>query len=117
MTTALEQAVEPDEIVDGLRKYLTQRDIATGAGVTERTVRDWAKTSGVTIRRGNYDSLAQVREVVLVLRDSLTARGVRQWMSARNRLLGDRRPLEVLHDGDAEAVLRAAKAFVEGVYV
>lgn len=117
MTAALDQAVEADEIVAGLRKYLTQKDIATGARVSERTVRDWGKNSEVTVRGSNYDSLSQVREVVLVLQDSLTPRGVKQWMSARNRLLEGERPLDVLHAGDAVAVLRAARAFVEGVYV
>ena len=117
MTAALEHAVEADEIVAGLSKYMTQKDIAFGARVSDRTVRDWAKNSHVVVRDGNYQKLTEVRQVVLVLRDSLTPRGVRQWMSAKNRLLEDRRPIDVLHAGDAPAVMRAAAAFVDGVYV
>jgi hypothetical protein len=51
-----------------------------------------------------------------VLRDSLPPHGVRQWMVARNRLLAGRRPIELLGNGQAEAVLRFARALVEGVY-
>jgi len=117
VTASLEQAVEADEIVTGLRKYMTQKDIAHGARVSARTVRDWSKNTRVVVRGANYENLAQVRQVVLVLRDSLTPRGVKQWMAAKNRLLDGRRPVDVLHEGDHAAVLRAAAAFVDGAYV
>lgn len=115
--TTLERAVEPDEIIGALRKVgLTQRDIATAVHVTDRTIHDWAKAA-VEVRSSNYDRLVDIRDVVLILRDSLTERGIKQWLRARNRMLGGRRPLEVLHDGDADAVRNAARAFSEGVYL
>lgn len=117
MAAVLERAVEPSEIVSALGRYgLTQKDIAAATQVTERTVYAWKQEQG-GVRDRNYDRLAALREVVLVLRDSLTDRGVGQWLRARNRLLGGRRPIEVLHDGDVEAVRRAVDAFAEGVYV
>lgn len=117
MAAVLERAVEPNEIVSALGRYgLTQKDIAAACQVTERTVYAWKHGQG-GVRDRNYDRLAAVREVVLVLRDSLTDRGVGQWFRAGNRLLDGRRPIEVLHDGDLEAVRRAAEAFAEGVYV
>lgn len=54
---------------------------------------------------------------MLVLTDSLTPRGVGQWPRAGNRLLAGRRPLDVLHAGDADAVLGAAHSFIDGAYV
>jgi transcriptional regulator with XRE-family HTH domain len=113
----LERAVEADEIIGALRRVgLTQHDIATAVRVSDRTVHQWAKAS-VEVRSGNYDRLTDIRDVVLLLRDSLTERGIKQWLRARNRMLDGRRPLEVLHAGDAEAVRRAARAFSEGVYL
>ena len=116
MSVSLVQAVEADDIVIGLRKYLTQGDIATGVGVSERAVRDWGNHR-VEVRPRNYVSLAHVRDVVVTLSDSLTSRGVRQWLLAPNRILDRRTPLQVLHDGHPEQVLDAANAFVQGVYL
>lgn len=117
MATALERAIEPNEIVSALGRYgLTQKDVAAATRVSERTVYAWKREHG-GVRDRNYDRLVAVREVVLILRDGLTDRGVGQWLRARNRLLGDRRPIEALHDGDVEAVRQAAAAFAEGVYL
>jgi hypothetical protein len=58
-----------------------------------------------------------LRSVVLLLRESLTPRGVGQWLRAPNRLLGARRPIDVLSEGRIDAVREAAAAYVEGAYV
>ena len=116
MSTDLLRAVEADEIVTGLRKHLTQEDIATGVGVSERAVRDWGN-AGATVRPSNYLGLAQVRDIVVTLAYSLTDQGVRQRLLAPNRVLDRRTPLQVLHDGHPEQVLDAANAFVQGVYL
>jgi hypothetical protein len=107
--------VEAPEIVRALKPYgVTQSDIAAATGVTDRAVRGWQSSS---IRPQRYDRLAELRDIVLVLSDSLTPRGVGQWLHARNRLLGGRRPVELLKDGDVEDVRRAAAAFADGSYV
>lgn len=117
VAVVLERAVEPNEIVAALGRYgLTQRDIAAATHVSERTIYAWKHKQG-GVRDRNYDRLVALREVVLMLSDSLTERAVGQWLRARNRLLGGRRPVEVLGEGDIEAVRRAAAAFAEGVYV
>ena len=60
---------------------------------------------------------AQRAEVRKLLSDSLTPRGVGQWLHARNRLLAGERPLDVLVDGRYGEVRDAAQAFVDGAYV
>jgi uncharacterized protein (DUF2384 family) len=52
-----------------------------------------------------------------ILEDSLTAEGVEQWLRAANRLLDGRRPIDLLNEGDAESVRKAAQAFLDGAYV
>jgi hypothetical protein len=69
------------------------------------------------IRPQRYDRLADLRDLVILLSDSLTPRGVGQWLHARNRLLGGSRPIEALHDGRLIEVDRAAQAFIDGAYV
>jgi transcriptional regulator with XRE-family HTH domain len=116
MAANLDRAVEADEIVSALRAYgLTQADVALAAGVSDRSVRNWANDT--PLRRRHEERLQALRQIVLLLDDSLTPRGVGQWFRAHNRSLHGRRPLDVLADGDFEAVRRAAAAFAEGAYV
>lgn len=111
----LERAVEANEIVRALKHYgVSQAEVGTVAGVSDRAVRNWASAG---IRPQRYDKLSELRDLVLLLSDSLTPRGTGQWLHARNRLLGGARPLELLASGRAEEVRRAAQAFVDGSYV
>jgi antitoxin Xre/MbcA/ParS-like protein len=112
----LDRAVEAGDVVLRLRDYgLTQASIARATGATVRSVRNWQETSA--IRPHNDERLRELREIVLLLRETLTPRGVGQWLNARNRLLGGRRPIEMLGEGKARAVRDAANAYVEGAYV
>src|ERR1700730_10091018 len=112
----LDRQVEAGEVVMRLRAYgLHQASIAKATGTTVRSVRNWQETSA--IRPQNDERLRDLREIVLLLKETLTPRGVGQWLTAHNRLLGGRRPIEVLSEGHAEKVRDAAKAYVEGAYV
>lgn len=112
----LDRAVEAGDVVMRLRDYgLTQASIARATGATVRSVRNWQETSA--IRPRNDERLRELREIVLVLRETLTPRGVGQWLNARNRILGGRKPIEMLAEGRSKAVRDAANAYVEGAYV
>ena len=113
--SVLEQAIEAPEIVQALRTYgVTQNDVASVVGVTDRAVRNWGTGR---IRPDKYDRLAEMRDLVILLSDSLTPRGVDQWLHARNRLLDGARPVDLLHEGRFEEIREAAKGFVDGIYV
>jgi len=116
MATSLDRAVEVKDVVAALATVsLTQADVARATGASERSVRNWKRTSAI---RPEYEErLQDVREIALILQDSLTPRGIGQWFRARNRLLGGRRPLELISQGEVDAVRRAAQAFVDGAYV
>ncbi|HEY3736409.1 MAG TPA: hypothetical protein VGL26_03125 [Jatrophihabitans sp.] len=115
MSDVLERAVEAPEIVQALRAYgVTQAEVGSVAGVTDRAVRGWAHSM---VRPDRYDRLAQLRDLVVLLSDSLSARGVGQWLHARNRMLGGQRPIDVLAEGRFADAQAAAQAFVDGSYV
>jgi hypothetical protein len=112
----LERAVEAGDVVHALRQFgLTQAAIGLATGASPRSVRNWQRTSA--IRPQAEDRLRDLREIALLLQETLTRRGVGQWLRARNRLLGGRRPLEALAAGETQAVREAAAAYVEGAYV
>ena len=114
-TIALERAVEAGDIVRALKRYgVSQEEVGTVTGVSDRAVRNWAHSG---VRPERYDKLAELRDTALLLSDSLTPRGIGQWLHARNRLLGGERPLDLLSQGRVEEVLGAARAFVDGSYV
>jgi hypothetical protein len=112
----LARAVEAGAVVRALEKIgLTQKTLAWATGANERSVRNWRTTSAI---RPEFDErLRDVREVALLLEDTLTPRGIAQWFTARNRLLSGRRPVDALREGDTEAVRQAAVSFAEGGYV
>ncbi len=114
---ALDRAVEAGAVVRRLRDDygLTQSAIAKATGTSARSVRNWEATSA--IRPANDDRLRELREIVLLLGETLTARGVGQWLRARNRVLKGQRPLDLLASGKIKPVRDAAKAYVEGAYV
>jgi len=115
-TRDLARAVEAGSVVRALQRLgLTQRMLAWATGASERSVRNWRTTSAI---RPRYDErLREIREIALLLDDTLTARGIGQWFRARNQALGGRKPVDVLHDGDFETVRRAAASLVEGAYL
>lgn len=115
MNTKLDSAIEAPEIVKALRPYgVTQEQIASVVHVSARAVRAWSTASP---RPEHYDRLAMLRDLVSLLSDSLSPRGVKQWLSAKSRLLDGARPIDLLAAGNFEAVLAAANAFVDGAYV
>lgn len=112
MACALDRAVEAAEIVDALRAFgVTQVDVAAITQVSDRTVRAWRTGD---IRPDRYDRLAKLRDLVLLLSDSLTARGVGQWLHAKNRLLDGDRPVDLLAEERYEEVRGAAESFIDG---
>lgn len=114
---ALPDAFAPDEIVGTLTReyHLPQRLIAASTGASERTVRNWKTTGAVKPR---YEQrLADLRDIVLILEDGLTPKGIVQWLRARHRVLDGRTAVEALAAGDYEAVRDAALAYTTGTYV
>jgi len=116
-TKQLERAVEAGDLVEAFKSFgVTQADVAQVTRTDPKTVYAW-RASKVRPRNATYERLDGLREVVRALADSLTPRGVGQWLHAANRLLDGRRPLDVLREGDRDKVLQAARSFVDGAYV
>lgn len=112
----LRRAVAADQIVRALSAVgFTQKQIANAAGATDRSVRNWATTGAI---RPTYDErIRQLSEISLILSETLTPRGVTQWLSARNRLLDDQRPIDLISKGQTSHVRAAAEAYLDGSYV
>lgn len=115
MADTLERAVEASEIIDALKSFgVTQVDVAALTQVSDRAVRGWRTGD---IRPDRYDRLAQLRDLVLLLSDSLTPRGVGQWLHAKNRLHTTGPGAHTHPEDNYEKVRSAAEAFVDGSYV
>lgn len=112
----LRRAVAADDIVRALEGVgFTQRQIADAAGASDRSVRNWLVSGAI---RPVFDErIRELSEISILLSTTMTPRGVTQWFSARNRLLGGRRPVDLLAHGESEQVRRAAASFVEGAYI
>jgi hypothetical protein len=92
---------------------MTQGLLASRTGASPRTVRNWERAAG-TIKPRYEQRIADLRDIVLILEDSLTTKGLSQWLKARHRLLGGRTATEALAAGDYEAVRDAALAYASG---
>jgi hypothetical protein len=112
----LRRAVAANDIVRALSRLgLTQRQIARATGATDRSVRNWAATGA--IRPVYDDRIRELSDISLLLSDTATPRGVTQWLNARNRLLDNQRPVDLIARGEGNKVRDAAEAFLDGVYV
>ena len=96
---------------------LTEVDLADGTGASTRTVRRWIAARATQPQARYARPIDDLKTIVDELHDSLTPRGIRQWLRARNRYLGGARPIDELRGGHFDRVRQAAQAFSEGHYV
>jgi len=89
--------------------------IAEITGASERSVRNWKKTSA--IRSVYEERLRGLKEIVIVLSDTLTPRGVSQWLRAKNKMLNNEKPIQALSQGNFSSVLQTAEAYRDGAYI
>src|SRR5579884_3179818 len=92
---------------------LTEADLSDATGASTRTVRRWTHTSDDDLQRDPHyaQQIDDLHAVVVELRDSLTAKGIRQWLRSRNRYLKGQRPIDLLREGRFNEVYDAAIAF------
>lgn len=60
------------------------------------------------------ERLLELHYVIGYLADTYVAEGIAIWLNSRNRLLADRKPLDVMSEGDFESVLDVVIAMSEG---
>jgi transcriptional regulator with XRE-family HTH domain len=95
---------------------LTETDLADGTGAAVRTVRRWAQDRTEPQRR-YQPRIDDLRAVVEILDETLTSKGIAQWLRSRNRYLDGDRPIDVLREGEYSRVKEAADAFRDGAYL
>lgn len=93
MTEKLENATEPE-------------DVAAALGAAGVSVADVDAIAGVGSERWDRARLLELRDLVLMLSESLTPTGIGPWLGSPNRLLEGRRPVDVAAGGGPVAGYR-----------
>jgi uncharacterized protein (DUF2384 family) len=101
-------------IVDVVRTAsLTTAEVADITGVRSRQVQHWLAGS----HRPQGDSkerLLELHYIIEQILDVYTPEGADIWLHGRNRRLDGRRPVDLLRDGDFEAVLYEVEQLKSG---
>lgn len=92
------------EVVSEVRRVLTVEEVAAVVGATGRAVQKWAAGDA---RPGGQRRvrLLDLQYVVCQLDDVYEVEGSGIWLRSPNRLLGGRRPLDVVGAGEVGLVL------------
>jgi hypothetical protein len=111
-TDAIRQDIE--RIAEVLQETLGQRLVAYAVALKDpkaigKYARGKAKPGQETDRR-----LREVYKITRMILRRDTAETARRWMIGSNPRLDHKAPVEVLHHGDIEPVIRAAEAFIAG---
>lgn len=95
-------------VEDVLGSGLTQVEVGQVVGASVRTVQTWTK-GGVTPGGQKVKRLLDLRYLIDELRVAYTDEGVDIWLRSRNRNLNGRRPVDLLLEGEMDAVLTEAQ--------
>jgi hypothetical protein len=100
------------EITAALQELVGQRAIAYATGLrSTKPIAGWK--TGSRPHGETEDRLRSLYRAAVVLDRAFGAETVRAWMSGSNPDLGERVPLDLLHERDAQAVIAAAERFAE----
>ena len=93
---------------------LSQVEIAKAVGASLRTVQGWA--AGTSTPKGiKAQRLLDLKYLVEELSDRYTEEGIQIWLHARNRNLDGRRPIELLAEGQTDAVVAEVDRITGGM--
>ena len=93
---------------------LSQVQIANAVGASLRTVQGWA--AGTSTPKGiKAQRLLDLKYLVEELSDGHTEEGIQIWLHARNRNLEGRRPIELLAEGQTDAVVAEVDRITGGM--
>ena len=100
-------------VVADARRALSLVEIGQITGVGERAVQNWAR--GTSRPEGtSRDRLLELKYVIEQLSDVYTDEGIEIWLHARQRSLDGRQPIDLLRQGQFEAVLSAVERLAGG---
>ncbi|QGH70558.1 hypothetical protein [Pseudactinotalea sp. HY158] len=109
---AQESAVELHSVIEFLNEHLGSRLLALALDVDHRTIGRWLTDRD---RTPQFDTELKVRatyQVFQALQPVDAPATIRAWFMGMNPQLEDRSPAEAIRDGDARAVMAAARAFI-----
>jgi uncharacterized protein (DUF2384 family) len=98
-----------------LIRLFPARFIARATGANVRTAERWR--SGQSPQTRFRDRIGELQAVLDLLGRGMTDVAKRDWLEAPNAVLGWRRPIDRLAQGDFDAVRGAAESYVVGDYV
>jgi transcriptional regulator with XRE-family HTH domain len=107
------QIAERDLTVETLRRSLglTQAQMAKAAEVTTRTIQNWERDrQSISVSRAIKD-LAELYEILLdhVLEDKIA-----EWLNSENENLGNRKPIQLLQEGQTRDLLWQLRSVATG---
>lgn len=106
------------ELVRRLNSHLGATLVAALAGVRDSKLPyRWAKPDGPTPNVEAEERLRAAHRAWLMLADAESDHVARSWFVGANPLLGEVPPVIALRDGEVQAVLRAADAFIAGTWI
>lgn len=100
------------DVVARVRRVLSLAEIGQVTGVTERSVQHWSQ--GARLAGASRDRLMDLHYVIDELSDVYTDEGIEVWLHTRQRALRARTPVQVLAEGDVEAVLALVERLAGG---
>lgn len=100
-------------VVADARRALTLVEIGQITGVGDRAVQNWARGSSKP-EGASKERLLELKYVIEQLSDVYTDEGIDLWLHARQRAFDGRRPLDLLQEGQFEAVLALIERLAGG---
>lgn len=104
--------------LDSLRRSgaMNITDVANILGTTPATVSRW-NNGKASPQRAKELLLVELEYIVDRLQEFYTPEEARLWIFARHRLLQDRKPADLIQEGDIEPVLAAIEQLSDLVYI
>lgn len=93
-----------------------EKEIAAVAGTTPQTLHRWCNTK-VTPQSDHLQRVLDLAYVADELAEIYAPDEVRIWLFERHKLLGGRRPVELISGGETEKVLDVIAQLKDGAYV